>query len=87
MPVVPFGFSVGDFVTVITLIWQACESLNEASSCHVEFQQTKLELKSSSLTTEGLSVTDHTRGTQQEPQEEGNVKKAGYFTHTSSLIA
>ena len=46
MPVVPFGFSVGDFVTVITLIWQVCETLNKVSSCYEEFQETKLELKS-----------------------------------------
>ena len=39
-----FGFSVGDFVTVATLIWKLCNALNDASEDSKIFRDVQVEL-------------------------------------------
>lgn len=53
MPV-PFGFSVGDFLAVISLAIKICQALDESSDVLREFQDIRQELRSFNHVVEGL---------------------------------
>ena len=44
MPPPAFGFSVGDFITVATLIWKLCKALNNKSEDSKIFRNVQVEL-------------------------------------------
>lgn len=43
--VIPFGFSVGDFIAVIGLVTKICKAFDEGSDVSRAFQDAKVELK------------------------------------------
>lgn len=53
MPI-PFGFSVGDFITLISLAIKICQALDESSDILKEYQDVRLELQSFRHAVEGL---------------------------------
>ena len=44
MPSPAFGFSMGDFVTIATLIWKLCKAINDVSEELKVFREVQLEL-------------------------------------------
>lgn len=53
MPI-PFGFSVGDFITLISLAIKICQALDESSDILKEYQDVRQELQSFRHAVEGL---------------------------------
>lgn len=53
MPI-PFGFSVGDFITLISLAIKICQALDEFSDVLKEYQDVRQELQSFHHAVEGL---------------------------------
>ncbi|KAI0429140.1 hypothetical protein F5Y09DRAFT_268839 [Xylaria sp. FL1042] len=50
----PFGFSVGDFLAVISLVFKICQALDNASGSVAEFRDVKQQLKSFGHVVDGL---------------------------------
>ncbi|KAI1275893.1 hypothetical protein F5Y07DRAFT_399950 [Xylaria sp. FL0933] len=50
----PFGFSAGDFIAVIGLVFKICEALDNASGSFAEFRDVRQQLKSFGHVIEGI---------------------------------